>query len=135
MRITICGPQREHAVKKVEKVLGVNSISPIYPGMENDNYKLFSYAADTFKHFPDKQSNYNVVFDGGVFDEFVFYVDEGWTDLQEQVIISAIQNVDYVIVITAGMDEKSFKFCQSFAEMFPKKLLLTDNPDADFNFR
>lgn len=119
MRLCICGLHREDAVKKAESVIGVESVNVNYPGMEDDQYRLFHHAAETFKYFTKD----NVIFDGGVFDDFKFYSDQGWTDLQEQVILSAISNLDKIVIVTEGMDYKNIEFCKSFEELYQDKIL------------
>lgn len=123
MRICICGLHRDGAIKKSEKVLGVESINIDYPGMEDNEYRLFHYAAETFKHF----NKNNVIFDGGVFDVFKNYSDVGWQELQEQVILSAIDNLDKIVIITDGMDDKDIEFCKSYGELYPNKFLIIPN--------
>lgn len=120
MRICVCGLHREDAVKKLESAFETESVNVNYPGMEDNQYKLFHQAAETFKHF-DKA---DVIFDGGVFDDFKFYSDQGWADLQEQVILSAISNLDKIIIITEGLDEKTIEFCKSFKELYQDKILV-----------
>ena len=124
MRICICGLHREGAVKKAEEILGIESVNIDYPGMKEDNeYQLFYYAAETFKHF----NKTDVIFDGGVFDSTKHYSDSGWVDLQEQVILSAIDNLDNIVIVTKDMDEKNINFCKSYAELYPNKFLFIDN--------
>lgn len=122
MRICICGLHREDAVKKAEDALGVESVNVDFPGMESEPNKLFYNAALSFKYFEKN----NVVFDGGVFDEdnFKLYADVGWAELQEQIILSVIANLDYIVIIKEGMDEKRVKFCQSFADIYPNKFVM-----------
>lgn len=119
MRIVVCGKHREDVVKKIESEYGVDSINLSYPGMDDNNYSLFEYAAETFKHF----NKNNVIFDGGVFDSFKFYSDEGWRDLQEQVILSSICNVDRIIIVKDEMNEKEIEFCDFFVNLYPEKII------------
>ena len=125
MRICICGKHREDAVKKAEKALGVNSVNVDFPGTEIEQHKLFHNAALSFKYFEKE----NVVFDGGVFDEdnYKLYVDLGWADLQEQIVLSVITNLDYVVIITEGMDDRRVKIYNDYAELYPKKFLILES--------
>lgn len=130
MRLCICGLHREGAVKKAEKVLNVESVNINYPGLEDNEYKFFHYAAETFKYFNKK----NIIFDGGIFDDVKLYSDSGWADLQEQIIFSVIGNVDNIIIITEGMDEKIVDFCKSFKELYPDKFLIINN-ESEFDIK
>lgn len=125
MRICICGKHREDAVKKAEEALGVNSVNADFPGTEIEQHKLFHNAALSFKYFEKE----NVVFDGGVFDEdnYKLYVDLGWADLQEQIVLSVITNLDYIVIITEGMDDRRVKIYNDYAELYPNKFLILES--------
>lgn len=125
MRICICGKHREDAVKKAEEALGVNSVNVDFPGTEIEQNKLFHNAALSFKYFEKE----NVVFDGGVFDEdnYKLYVDLGWADLQEQIVLSVITNLDYIVIITEGMDDRRVKIYNDYAELYPNKFLILES--------
>lgn len=130
MRLCICGLHRDGAVKMVEEKLNVESINVDFPGMEDSEYKLFHHAAETFKYFDKK----NVVFDGGVFDDIKFYSDQGWTDLQEEVIHSSVMNLDKIVIITEGMNDKLVELFESFKELYQDKIQIVNN-ENEFSIR
>lgn len=120
MRISITGPLSELAVEKAEHVLNTKAKTP---WGEN----IIDYAAETYKYFSEE----NVIFKGSPFDFLDVDQAEGYDDLYEQISIGTLDNVDYIAVVTMGMDSRQMDLYKGYKEMFPDKIFLFSSP-AEF---
>lgn len=89
--------------------------------IENPNFPVVDYTSESFKYVNDDE---NVIFDGGVFDGYIYFNDEGKSDLQEQIILSYLSNVDKVVILVDDMSTEDIKVIYEYRDMFPDKIKL-----------
>ena len=109
MRISICGPERQQAISKVEKQLNVEAKKP---WEVNGSSTIIDYAAETYKYNGEKF----VLFDGSPFDFLGKNDGEGYDEIKEQIAIDTLSNLNYIIVITTGMDKQLLKSYEEYAK-------------------
>lgn len=127
MRISICGPERQQAISKVEKQFNVEAKKP---WEVNGNSTIIDYAAETYKYNGEQF----VLFDGSPFDFLGKNDGEGYDEIKEQIAIDTLSNLNYIIVITTGMDKQLLKSYEDYAKLFPEKFYLY-TADTEFEIK
>ena len=118
MKIAISGSNRQELVKNLESQLGVTAISP----SSVEPLDIYNLAAMTYGNYEDVMTLY----DGSVFDAFKFYEDERYREFQEQVILSAIYNLNIIVINTDGMSDELRNIIQGYSNLFPQKFRFVD---------
>ena len=78
---------------------------------------IIGYAAETYKYWEDRE----VIFDGSAFDFLVNSLEDGVEDVYEQIALSSLANLTYIVVITMDMDKDMLELYKGFAEVLPDK--------------
>lgn len=119
MLISVNGKNRKDVVERLKNELNVKVVSPVETLEE---IPVVNHVVTYYNTVSRLQLDDSVVFDGGVFDSYVQYEDEGLLEFQDSVIAEYIFNMDRIIVLSEGLDENTLKVAKEYAEIFPNKI-------------
>jgi nucleoside-triphosphatase THEP1 len=129
MRIALCGNPEDvkTLVQRTEDYCSENNIpvKEVKTDLRNEGFLVVDYASETFRWFKED----NVLFNGSVFDGLMLFDTTGYTELQEQIILSALQNLDFVVFLSDKMPDYITKQVKSYQELYPQKIEIFDNVD------
>ena len=125
MRIAISGTDRKSVIEKVEQKNNLTSVKPF--DKYKDTLPLLYYAAVSYRYYSDK----NVLFDGCVLD-YVVECSDGYSDVQEQIVLSSIANFDKIFVVNTNLSDQSLSVYKDYMSFYPDKIVFI-NDENDVN--
>lgn len=118
MRIAVSGLNNESVISKLESTLNVKAKEPW-------SASIIDCAAETYKYFNEPI----VIFNGSVFDYLNTENAEGYSDVYEQIALSSLANLDYIIVVISNMDKYMVKLYEDYHKIFPEKFYIFNTVD------
>ena len=125
MRIAISGTDRKSVIEKVEQKTNLTSVKAF--DKYKDTLPLLDYAAVSYRYYSDK----NVLFDGCVLD-YVAECSDGYSDVQEQIVLSSIANFDKIFVVNTNLSDQSLSVYKDYMSFYPDKIVFI-NDENDVN--
>ena len=125
MKISVNGKRQDEMISHLTD-LYEDKFEIVKTNIETTNFPVVDYVASSFKHV----NTPNVIYSGGVFDNYQYFEDDGKDDVQEQLILSYINNVDKIVVVIDDMSQKLIETINSYKKLFPEKIDIYafDNP-------
>lgn len=125
MKIAVFGVDRERVesiIKRFEQRLVTEAVKP----KVGTEHPIVEMAKETYGQNKRK----NVVYDGCVLQYFTPDIkDEDLFDVYEQIVLTSLVNVDYVVVVPTGMSKELIEFYYSYNEMVGDKIRFISVPD------
>lgn len=116
MKICICGQLRDEILTELKKEH--NEYTVINTEITFTNFPAIDYMITLYEHPED-----NVIFNGGIFDGYISFKDNGGTSyLQDQLILSYIQGVDKIIINTKDASSSLLNTIREYESLYPKKI-------------
>ena len=117
MRISICGTG-DSKTSLLNHLIEIYGDNVVRTHIDNPNFPIVDYTSETFKHVSDE----HVIYDGGIFDGFIHFDDDGKQEMQDQIILSYIENVDKIYVVYDNMSETDIQLVKEYEDIYPEKI-------------
>lgn len=119
MKIAVCGNDRVSVIKKLEKILRTEAVSPKL----DTEHSIVNMAAETYGQTKRK----NVVYDGCVLEYLKPGLNEEIFDVYEQIALTSLVNIDKIFVVTNGMEEDELNMYKEYSEFLDGKINFVTN--------